>query len=223
MKTQRKNNKLFINLFVGLLLLLTGCNKSNQDVAQSKIEDFVLKNANDAKSYEFIEMGKPDTIMKSDSIETFIKETKNKNLELLEDNLFTISRINSEKTSYEIWLRLGDQKYANQSLLDYNRYVVKQNKCDSTIKSNTTKIKESEILLEEIKEKELKNKNANIHKIIYTCHYRIGIPLGGLIKTQTSIEYFPNGKDKWSEVSLSDWDKKLLKITNDLKNIGNSL
>jgi hypothetical protein len=223
MKTQRKNNKLFINLFVGLLLLLTGCNKSNQDIAQSKIEEFVLKNANDAKSYEFIEMGKPDTIMKSDSIETFIKETKNRNLELLEDNEFTISRINSEKTSYEIWLRLGDQKYANQSLLDYNRYVVKQNKCYSTIKSNTTKIKESEILLEEIKEKELKNKNANIHKIIYTCHYRIGIPLGGLIKTQTSIEYFPNGKDKWSEVSLSDWDKKLLKITNELKNIGNSL
>ena len=68
----KKLKSLVVALVMGMILF-TSCEKSQEDLIKEKVEQFVIENAHDAESYEFIKLGKTDT--------NFLYEKNERNLE----------------------------------------------------------------------------------------------------------------------------------------------
>ena len=172
----------------------------NQDIAREKIESHVFKNANDANSYEFIEMGKPDTVRQSNLIFN--------EMDLLNSSLkMEVEMLGYYKERVGWYSKQIKGSYGYIYLESYNSLKKDFDESSEKCKGFISSYKNKELLYNKLKNTD----KDSIHKIIYTCHFRIGVPLGGLVKTYSTIGYYPNkeGKDKWSEVSLTEWDRHL--------------
>ena len=194
--------KLFLS--IAIVSTFVGCT-SNQSTARKKIEEQILKSAHDAKSYEFIEMGKPDTIKKSDLLFNEI--------EILSiDYEYETKQIEFYKDLYDSYSKNIKGEYGYIYLDSYHEYKKEyNNRLKKGIELNQ-KIISKRLSVDSV----LKSNKNTIEEIVYTCHFRIGIPMGGLIKTQASIIYYSNEKDKekWGEVSLPEWDEKIKSLMN---------
>jgi hypothetical protein len=184
--------KLFAIAILATSALLTSCS-TNQNTARKKIQKHIFKTAHDAKSYEFIEMGKPDTIKKSDLL---LDEYRFK------EKLFEIDsqQVEFYKDKYD-WY--SERIKGSYGYIYKDSYLRIKKEYESRLEQIIELGEEMASLLSSI-DKLLKSNEDTIEQIVYTCHYRIRIPMGGLIKTQSSIIYYPNEKDeeKWGRVSI---------------------
>jgi hypothetical protein len=194
--------KLFLTLLVSFSLF--SCS-DNQDIAREKIEEQISKYAHDAKSYEFIEMGKPDTIKKSDLLFSEIKI-------LSIDYEYETKQIEYYKDLYDTYSENIKGEYGYIYLDSYHEYKKEYaNRIKKGIELNQKLIDKRQSV-----DKVLKSNKNTVEQIVYTCHFRIRIPMGGLVRTEASITYYPNKKDeeKWGEVSLPEWDRKIRSLIN---------
>ena len=67
------------NLIVLLSIVLIACNKPKEDIAKKNIEEYLFKQMNDAKSYEFVSIDSLQFYSKFDSISNEIKLYELKN------------------------------------------------------------------------------------------------------------------------------------------------
>ena len=174
------------------IVFLVACN-SNEKTARTKVEEYIQANANDPKSYEFIDMGKPDTTRISDTLETSAYLDSLIDLDMAQSSL---ERAKSNVAEYEEEIK-GEYGYIYMD--SYNEYV-------KEVGEYTEKIEKDKIKIEEKKKKILglkqNPKSDEIVRITYTVNFRLKNGLGALMKTKATITYSPKG-EKWDDPEIS--------------------
>jgi hypothetical protein len=187
---QNKSKMKKLILLISIVSTFVGCT-SNQSTARKKIQEYVLKNANDANSYEFIEMDNPDTIRKSGELFHLIEKDS---LEL---------KSSPEALHYSDFINIYESEppsIEHTSHIFFERLKIWNDSLTTLLINNINK---NTILYNKIKNTE----SDSIVGITHRCNFRIRIPSGGLIKTYALITYYPTPKD-WSEVYVDDYLSK---------------
>ncbi len=191
-----KKNKVVLGM-IGMLVGISACSE-NKDVAREKIEHYFDSVANDPKSYEFIDMMKPDTFRKSHFIYGGqVSDTT---------GLSKVSKYEWKYMDYNVgWSFIKYQKslvlyykcevetsgYPDIYLSSYKEYV---NKFDSLMKDWHVKNKQINYL------KNNPSKDS-IVEIDYGINFRAKNKMGGLVKGSGKISYHPS-KNSWGEVGI---------------------
>jgi hypothetical protein len=190
-KLKKKNMKKKI-IYSFAAIELAACS-SNEKTARTKVEEYIQANANDPKSYEFIDMGKPDTTRISDTLETSAYLDSLIDLDLAQSSL---ERAKSNVAEYEEEIK-GAYGYIYMD--SYNEYV-------KEVGEYTEKIEKAKIKIAEKRKKILglkqNPKSDEIVRITYTVNFRLKNGLGALMKTKATITYSPKG-EKWDDPEIS--------------------
>lgn len=182
--------KYFIYLII-LSVSVVACS-SNEKTARNKIEDFIKENANDAKSYEFISIDKPDTLRISDTLEQKIYLDSIVDLDLALRNLELSQEFLSD---YEEKMK-GAYSYIYRESYEQHKKEVAH--YSMIIEKITKSIEQERNKLIEFKQKPAENK---IVRVVYKLNCRLKNKLGVLNKTSISIHLFPD-KNKWGAVKI---------------------
>lgn len=166
-----------ILIIISTILILVSCN-SNEKTAQNKIKEYIQLNANDPKSYEFIDIREIDTIKISDTLLNQIQFDSN-----------MIRR-------YGVYI---NERYVI-SVASKNLYIQESFSRDQDTE-NQIYIKRIEDTKRKIKSLKLNPNKDEILKIIYTINFRIKNINGGIIKSQASITYNPKNQ-KWDNIII---------------------
>jgi|GEM_PF-3136572 len=174
-------------------VLLAACS-SKEKTARSKIEEFVLKNADDPKSYEFIEMEKPDTFFQSESIKLNIS-LDSSSLKM-ENALLTI-----DSNFYYMYAeKVKDSDYGYIYRSTFEDYKLKMLISSKRVDSFKNSIK---VNLDRLAKAKSSDKAISIE---YTAKFRLKNSFGALKKSSASVVYLcdenlPEDK-RWVEVQM---------------------
>jgi hypothetical protein len=184
--------KYLVYLFV-IAIGITACS-SNEKTARNKIEDFIKANANDAKSYEFISMNKPDTVRISDTLEQKIFLDSLVDLDVALSGLELSQEFLSD---HEEKMKGSNPEIYRESYELYKKEVAEYS---MTIDKVTKSIEKDKNKIKEFKEKPMEN---TIVQIVYKLNCRLKNKLGVLNKTSILINFFP-ADNKWGEPQMSE-------------------
>ena len=134
--------QIFIKIFC--FLLLFGCSKHHNKIAQENIENHLKSVMNDPSSYEFVSMTKPDTIYKV----LYYKER-------VQDYEKFVERIglSLERKKEELKIALSNSKKGNATL-NQMKYQVEESQ--KFLDRNIKELRAYKELLESSKEKDIK-------------------------------------------------------------------
>jgi len=184
---------------MGMVIGMSACT-NNENVAREKIEHYFDSVANDPKSYEFIDMMKPDTFRKSH----FIWGGN------VEDTI-GLSKVTKYEWRYnsrtdEGWSQI---KYQKSLVLEY-KYEVETSSFPYIWSSSYKEyVNEFDSLM---KDWHVNNKQRNYLKnnpskdsivcVKYGINFRAKNKMGGLARGSGNISYHPS-KDSWGEVNIN--------------------
>jgi hypothetical protein len=192
-----KKNKVVLGM-IGMLVGISACSE-NKDVAREKIEHYFDSVANDPKSYEFIDMMKPDTFRKSDLIFGGQVSDTTGLSKITKYDYRYMSRID------EGWSHI---KWQKSLVLEYKYNVETSSFPDIWLDSYKEYVNEFDSLM---KDWHVNNKQRNylknnpskdsIVEIDYGINFRAKNKMGGLVKGSGKISYHPS-KNSWGRVDI---------------------
>jgi hypothetical protein len=182
-------NKIIRLLLISLLMV--ACS-SNEKTARNKIESFIEENANDAKSYEFISMNRPDTLRISDTLKLKMYLDSIITLDLAYQNLKLSQQFLSES-----------EKEMKGEYSDIYKDSYEQHKKEVEEYSKEVENAKKGIELDRVKLKEIEKNPAKnvIVQVRYKLNCRLKNKIGALTKTTVSIIFKPQEKS-WGEVIM---------------------
>jgi hypothetical protein len=172
---------------------LFSCSSIEKD-ARAKIEQHIKENAHDAKSYEFISMGKPDTLKLTDSLSVTLK-TKNNSLKFHKDMM----QSSMKQVAFYENVMAETPNYAYIFTDSYERNKKDVAEYAEEVKKDSTAIQEVKSMIDNIKANPELNK---IQDITYLLNFRIKNLMGALFKTHATIKYFP-ANNSWGPVEMT--------------------
>lgn len=183
----------------GMVIGMSACT-NNENVAREKIEHYFDSVANDPKSYEFIDMMKPDTVRKSDRIwGGDVKDTI---------GLSEVTKYWDDYTSRtdDEWSEI---KWQKAWVLKYEYNVETSNFPDIYLDTYKEYVNEFDSLM---KDWHVKNKQRNYLKnnpskdsivfVNYGINFRAKNKMGGLVKGSGNITYYPS-KNSWGTAYIN--------------------
>jgi hypothetical protein len=164
--------KLLLLLMISASTLLA-CSSIEKD-ARAKIEQHIKENAHDAKSYEFVNMEKPDTLFVADTLLQSIKADSEKILDFAKTE-----KLYKEQADFYAAEMQKDTRLTSVYKETYDR-------CLSGIVQFQERAKEVELIIEAKKSaiSDLKNKpmTDQIIKVNYRLNFRIKNLMGGFTR-----------------------------------------
>jgi hypothetical protein len=183
-------NKLTIYLLTAIAMI--ACS-SEKNTAQNKVEDYLTANADDPKSYEFINVDKPDTVRISDTLNT----------KMYLDSVIDLSMsMSSLKLSQEY---LDEYKGKIHGEFGYI-YRESYEKYKAEVQEYTLAVQKAEKTITETKKKiQILEKTPSENKILrsrYKVNFRLKNGFGAMVKSSATVTYLPL-EQKWEEVQIS--------------------
>lgn len=180
-----------ITLYIFAIICWTACS-SNEKTAQSKVEEYILAHADDPKSYEFINIDKPDTVRISDTLATKMY------LDSLIDLSMAISSLKLSQVyldEYEVSIK-GEFGHIYRE--SYEQYKKEVEEYTSAIRKAEMEISETKKKIQRLEKTPTEN---NILRISYNVNFRLKNRFGALVKSSASITYLPS-EQKWEAVHM---------------------
>jgi hypothetical protein len=183
-------NKLTIYLLTAIAMI--ACS-SEKNTAQNKVEDYIKANADDPKSYEFINVDKPDTVRISDTLNT----------KMYLDSVIDLSMsMTSLKLSTEYLNEYEGKIYGEFGYIYRESYE----KYKAEVEQYTLAVKKAEKTISETKKKiQILEKTPSENKILrirYKVNFRLKNGFGAMVKSSATVTYLPL-EQKWEEVQIS--------------------